>query len=234
MKIDNNIIAHRGMFDNKKIPENSLKSFQKALDKNIPIELDVQLTSDNQLVVFHDKTLDRMTNHQGVIQEKTYEEIKDYYLLDTKEKIPTLEEVLKLVKGRVLLDIEVKDTKRKKETCTLLLKILEGYSNYIIKSFNPVIVKTIKKMNKDIEVGLLIPKRYDCNYFFNLFLKSRLILLYAKPDFIAIHKSLFSKKKYLKYSKKHPIMLWTIKNKDDIKDDNNYIYICNNLPFDNE
>ena len=75
MEINSKIIAHRGIFDNIKIPENSIKAFQKAIDKNIPIELDVQLTKDNVLVVFHDYTLDRMTSQKGILQKKTYEEI---------------------------------------------------------------------------------------------------------------------------------------------------------------
>ena len=61
MKIPNNKIAHRGMFDNIKIPENSLSSFKKALKYNYSIELDIQLTKDNILVVFHDSNLKRMT-----------------------------------------------------------------------------------------------------------------------------------------------------------------------------
>lgn len=229
MKVGNKIIAHRGIFDNQKIPENSLKAFQKAVDKKIPIELDVQLTKDDVLVVFHDDDLLRMTGHDGILQKKTYEEIKNYSLLDTKEKIPMFSKVLDLVDDKVFLDIEVKGTKRIKKTCDVLLKLLEGHSNYVIKSFHPEIIRAIKKKRRDIEVGLLIPKKYDCNFIFNFFLQSRILLKYGKADFIAIHKSLIHKKKYQKLSKKYPIMLWTIKDYKDVDEEDDYIYICNNL-----
>ena len=77
MKIPNNKIAHRGMFDNIKIPENSIASFKKALKYNYSIELDVQLTKDNILVVFHDENLKRMTNLDKLVCETNYEEIKN-------------------------------------------------------------------------------------------------------------------------------------------------------------
>lgn len=229
MKVGSKIIAHRGIFDNKKIPENSLKAFQNALNKKIPIELDVQLTKDDVLVVFHDDDLMRMCGYDGILQEKTYEEIKKYSLLDTKEKIPTFQEVLDLVNDKVFLDIEVKGTKRIQKTCDVLLKLLEGHNNYVIKSFHPGIIRTIKKKRSDIEVGLLIPKKYECNFLFNFFLQSRLLLKYGKADFIAIHKSLVHKKKYQKLAKKYPIMLWTIKDYKDVDEEDDYIYICNNL-----
>ena len=61
MNIPNNKIAHRGVFNNTSIPENSMKAFQKAIDLNYSIELDIQFTKDFVLVVFHDDNLKRMT-----------------------------------------------------------------------------------------------------------------------------------------------------------------------------
>ena len=65
----NKIIAHRGIFNNIDIPENSMKAFEKALKLNYPIELDVQLTKDNVLVVLHDLSLKRMTGNSLILQE---------------------------------------------------------------------------------------------------------------------------------------------------------------------
>ena len=138
----NKIIAHRGVFDNKSVPENSMLSFKNAIKYNYPIELDVQLTKDNKLVVFHDDNLLRMTGYDKLLQEANYSEISNLKLLNTNEKIPTFSEVLKLINNRVFLDIEVKNTKRVKETCDLLMKELINYSNYSIKSFNPFINKS--------------------------------------------------------------------------------------------
>ena len=74
--LKNLIIAHRGLFNNKDIPENSLSSFKKALDKNIPIELDVRLTKDNVLVVFHDTNLKRLTGLDKKVKDVSYSVIR--------------------------------------------------------------------------------------------------------------------------------------------------------------
>ena len=97
MKLDGLMIAHRGIFDNKQIPENSLLSFSKAIQLNYPIELDVQLTKDKQLVVFHDLSLERMCGTEKFISDLTLQELRNYSLLSTDEKIPSLQEVLDLV-----------------------------------------------------------------------------------------------------------------------------------------
>ena len=227
--MNNLIIAHRGVFNNLNIPENSIKAFKKALRYNYPIELDVHLTKDNILVVFHDHNLKRMTGINKNIQDLTYDEIKKLNLLDTNEKIPTLKEVLELINNKILLDIEVKNTKRIKDTCNLLLKELENYSNYDLKSFNPRIVRYLKKKNPNLIVGYLIENKYH-NKLYNLLLKNNFIIKYCNPDFLAINKKLLNNKKFKKIVEKYPTMLWTIKNKQQITTDK-YIYICNNLPY---
>ena len=101
-------IAHRGIFDNKEVAENSLTAFKRAKELNIPIELDVQLTKDQTLVVFHDINLKRMCGIDKYLEDTTYQELQTLTLLTTKEKIPTLNEVLNLIQGKVRLDIEIK------------------------------------------------------------------------------------------------------------------------------
>ena len=97
-------IAHRGVHNNIDVPENSLLAFKKAKDLNLPIELDIQITKDNQIIVFHDYNLKRMTNIDKNIKDCTYQELTTIKLLKTKEKIPLLKEVLKLINGKVLLE----------------------------------------------------------------------------------------------------------------------------------
>lgn len=222
MKIPNNKIAHRGMFDNIKIPENSIASFKKALKYNYSIELDVQLTKDNVLVVFHDNNLKRMTGLDKLITDTNYEELKKLKLLNTKESIPTLDEVLNLINNKVLLDIEVKDTKKIKEITNILKYKLKNYNNYVLKSFNPRIVRNLKK-NINTEVGYLIDSKHK-------FLYSNLIIKYSKADFLSISKKLLKSKKFQKLKNKYQLLIWTIKDKDEIKDEN-IIYICNSLPY---
>lgn len=229
MKINGNIIAHRGVYDNKLIPENSLKAFQKAIDLNYPIELDVQLTKDNILIVFHDETLKRMTQNNEYIKNIKYDNLKNITLLETTETIPKFKDVLKLINGQVLLDIEIKNTKKIKETCEILVKELQGYKNFIIKSFNPKIVRYLKKNYPSLEVGVLIADKSN-NKFYDIILTSKISLMYCKPDFIAISTKLLNKKKFRKLSKTIPTLIWTIEDKNEIIN-NELIYICNNLPF---
>ena len=102
-------IAHRGYFNNAgECPENSLGAFQKAVENGFGIELDVQLTSDKRLVVFHDDSLLRMCKVDKKVRDCTYEELQQYRLASSNEKIPLFVDVLKLVNGAVPLIIEVK------------------------------------------------------------------------------------------------------------------------------
>ena len=223
------IIAHRGVFDNQKIPENSIASFKKALLFSYAIELDVQLTKDNVLVVFHDDSLERMTHKNGFVQEKTYAELQKLSLLNTKEKIPTLKEVLNLVHGKVFLDIEIKPTKRIVETCNILLSELSHYSNYSLKSFHPKIVRYLRVHYPQVQVGYLISNHYQ-NRFYQWSLASYFMIHYSKAEFLSIHKKLMKTKKFQKLKRKYPISVWTVKTKEEMKD-SSIQYICNCLPY---
>lgn len=228
MNLNNLQISHRGIHDNIKIPENSLLAFKEAIKNNFAIELDVQLTKDNVLIVFHDNNLKRMTNYDKNIKDLTYNEIKEFNLLDTKEKIPTLKEALELVNGKVLLDIEIKKTKKIKLIIKNISEILNNYNyKFLIKSFSPKIVRCLKKHNKNYKIGLLIKHN-----FYNGII-GRLILNYCKPDFLAISKKYIKTNGINSKLKEYPILIWTIKTKEEFNFYKKYNgIICNNLPFD--
>src|SRR6478672_815772 len=100
------IIGHRGAKGYK--PENTLSSFQKAVDMKVDgIELDVHSSSDGEIVVFHDETLDRMTNGRGNISQYSFSELRDFRIA-REHQIPTLKEVFDLVDKRCLINIELK------------------------------------------------------------------------------------------------------------------------------
>ena len=221
------IIAHRGVFNNKDIPENSIKAFREAIKLNIDVEFDVQITKDNILVVFHDDNLKRMTNVNKKIEDSTYEEISNLTLLDTKEKIPTLDEVLNTINNNVFMDIEIKNNKRYKILCDLLVKKLNNNKNYSLKSFNPMIVRYINKKYPDINIGYLIGDKYDFKLL-KYILPTKFMIKYSKCDFISISKKLLNKNKFKIISKIYPTQIWTIKDMREIIDDK-YTYICNNI-----
>lgn len=215
MKLEGLIIAHRGVFDNKNIPENSLAAFSKAIRLGYPIELDVQLTRDKNLVVFHDDSLDRMCGVSKYIKDLTLKEIKSYSLLSTNEKVPKLQEVLDLVCGKVLLDIEVKHTSSVELIGTLLLDILKDYSgDILLKSFHPSMVRYLKR-NSSYPIGLLITY-FPTSKFYSYFMSSELLLLFTNPDFIAVNKKIVAKKRIQKFRKKIPLFVWTIKEKEEL------------------
>ena len=88
-----NIYAHRGIFDNKNIVENTIKSFREALKINVNIELDVRVTKDKEIVAFHDKDLKRLTSIDKDVKDLTYDELSKITLLNTTDTIPKFEQV---------------------------------------------------------------------------------------------------------------------------------------------
>lgn len=230
--LNNLIIAHRGIHNNIDIPENSLKAIKEALKENIPIEIDVQLTKDNQLIVFHDDDLKRMTNTNELVYNKTLAEIKKLKLLNTNENIPTLDEILKITNNQVLLFIEIKHTKKIELVCKTLVNNLNSYgNNYVIKSFDPKIIHWFKKNKPNITRGLIMMKHKK--NIKNIILNNDLILHYCKPDFISISTKLYKTKRFQKISTKIPTILWTIKGYSEIINLQNksLSFVCNNLPF---
>ena len=103
-------IAHRALHDAAKgRPENSRAAVEAAVNQNFGIEIDVQLTSDNQALVFHDYDLDRLTIARGHIRERSAADLATINLKNSAEGLPTLREILEIVAGKVALLIELKD-----------------------------------------------------------------------------------------------------------------------------
>ena len=83
-----NIYTHRGLFDNKRIVENTINAFKKALIENLNIELDIRTTKDNKIIVFHDSNIERLTGINRLVKDMTYDELSKVNLLNTTDKIP--------------------------------------------------------------------------------------------------------------------------------------------------
>ena len=111
------VVGHRGCW--QQAPENSLIAIQRCIDKGVDVvEIDVRQTKDGELVLLHDKTLDRTTTLTGMLADKTYSDIASGRLrmreggvaeMITSEKIPTLKEALNLAKNQILINLDVKD-----------------------------------------------------------------------------------------------------------------------------
>ncbi len=185
----NTFIAHRGLFNNVDLPENSYPAFEAAIDKDFGIELDVQLTKDNQLVVFHDGNINRMCGVKKKISSLTYEQLSSYKLLDTDLSAPLFEDVISLIDGKVPVIIEIKAHGAFMKATKMLVKRLESYKGiYCIQSFNPAIIRWLKVNKPDITRGILsndylrLPKKTLTQKFI---VSNLLFNAWCKPDFIS-------------------------------------------------
>ena len=162
---DTQITAHRGA--SKAAPENTLPAFEAAIESGADyIELDVQLTSDGELVVFHDEKLDRTTDGQGILSKYTYEQLQQLsagsWFGDGVEfadtKIPLLSEVLDLTGDDIMLNIEIKDRGDAIATAEKTVELIEEYdivSSCYVTSFSYKALKKVKKLNPKIKTGLI-------------------------------------------------------------------------------
>ena len=218
-------IAHRGLFDNhSEAPENSLAAFRKAVDEGYGIELDVQMTADDRLVVFHDDTLERMCGIDRMLTECTYEELKRFRLKKSNEQIPLFDEVLEIIAGKVPLIVEVKSAGRWKETTQRMAERMDHYEGiYCMESFHPLAVAWFRKHRPDIIRGQLADDffRSKKELFFPVkwVLSNMLMNNRSRPDFIAYNFKHADQFSYRVLRKLFPVenAAWTVKSKADLK-----------------
>lgn len=136
--------AHRGLYDNTYgPPENTLLAFLAAAEYGYGIELDLQMTNDKKVVIFHDDDLIRAAGIDKRIADMNYDEIKDIELFGSKESIPVFSDFLALIAGKVPLIVELKsDPKRTDELCNAVYSELKNYKgDFCIESFDPFITR---------------------------------------------------------------------------------------------
>ncbi len=218
--------AHRGLHNlSLGIPENSMTAFVNAVEKGYGIELDVQLTKDEKLVVFHDTMLSRVCGIDLPVSQKTYAQLRELNLFKTDEKIPLLEDVLKVVDGKVPLLIEIKLINTNTRVCFLLNQLLSAYKGaYMIESFNTFALHWYKKHRPDIIRGQLSanllgrkPGRSDI---VTSFLTTNLMgNCLGRPDFIAYcyHDTYNLGYQILKRVLKTPTFAWTLHSEEAYK-----------------
>ena len=182
--------AHRGLYTkDQTIPENSLAAFEQAVKNGYGAELDVQLSGDGQVVVFHDGNLERMCGLNQNLSSLTYPELKKFSLGQSQEKIPLFSDVLRLVDGRSPLIVELKAGKNYVELCRKTWDILKKYQGaYCIESFDPRIVRWFKKNAHRVIRGQLSDSYKNAPSvppFLRFLLRGLFGNFLAKPHFIA-------------------------------------------------
>ncbi|MEG0291713.1 MAG: glycerophosphodiester phosphodiesterase family protein [Anaerovoracaceae bacterium] len=225
-------IAHRGLH-NSKFPENSIGAFNNALDKGYPIEIDVQITKDKVLYVFHDYNTYRMTGMDEDIRKINSKQVNSFRLKDTEFTIPTLDEVLELVNGKVPVLIDIKSKSAPGHIENLLIKKLDSYSGSVaIQSFNTFSLRYIKKKAPNLIVGQLAGNKIHKNAtrLQSWILKDCKVSKIIRPDFLSYNIEDLPNKSIEKYRKKGMTVIgWTVRNTEDRKKGSIY---CDNYVFD--
>ena len=251
--------AHRGFHDKPVVPENSLAAFRRAVERGFGAELDIHLTKDGQLVVFHDSDLKRCTGAEGILEEKTLAELRQLRLEGTDELIPLFDEVLELfeaTKGSISraagsdrelpphtlpLIIELKTRAGNHEALAeAACKRLDSYKGtFCVESFDPRAIQAVRKLRPDIVRGQLstdfrvnpedAPKGTA-----GLLTDLKLDVL-SRPDFVAYDFTYKDNAAFLRAVKSGiQGVSWTIRSREDLKTAESLGYIPIFEKFDPE
>ena len=205
------IIAHRGAPSYAK--ENTIESFEKALILGADmIEFDVRRTKDNVLIAYHDEMI------QGhSIKDLTYKGISQM-ARNQGFGIPTVEEVLNWSRGKIRLDVELKEEGYEKEVVELLFGYFEK-DQFVITSFNDASLRVIKERYPDIKTGLIlgrgIPSYHILTRLQEFFSMQR--CKKAKADFLVAHLKLLRVGFLERAQRSHqPVFVWTVNDEEMI------------------
>jgi glycerophosphoryl diester phosphodiesterase len=151
-------IGHRGAKGH--IAENTIASIRKAIELGADgIEIDVFLCKSGEIVLFHDKTLEKLTNGYGNIEDKNLEELRKLKVLNSSYSIPTLEEVLKSIDKDVFLNIELKGRNTAQGSLDLIRKYIRKnkieLNNILFSSFNWEELKDLRSLSDKVQLALI-------------------------------------------------------------------------------
>lgn len=211
-------IAHRGLHS-EAIPENSMAAFQQAIEAGYAIELDVQITSDGEVVVIHDYDLLRVAGVDALVAEQSWSDIQALPLNGTSETIPRLTDVLELVDGSVPLLIELKNEGEVGLLEQAVIDVLAGYDGlYAIQAFNPFVLNYFKKHAPHMIRGQLSShfKDEDLAFYEKFLLRYLVLNNLSEPSFIAYEKdSMPDWLAKLQRRKNAYLIAWTVLSAED-------------------
>lgn len=215
--------AHRGLHDIRRgVVENTLPAFEVACDAGYGIELDIQFSSDMQVMVFHDDDLKRMAGDPRKIWQVPREELQALPLGGFDDaRIPTLRQALDAVGGRVPLLIELKNGPYNTRLCQALMEHLEGYpGEYIVESFNPLIVLWFRRHAPQVVRGQLVDSlpsyRPVVNSVAGFFMAGLLLNCLSRPDFVSYNANAprFFSPHFQRFMFRTPMAAWTVRDKN--------------------
>ena len=143
-------IAHKGAI--KYAPENTLEAFRKAIKLNVDVvEFDVHLTKDKSVVVMHDHNIKKTTDGRGLIKNLTFKELRKFHE-SNGESVPTLQEVIDILKKHTICKIDIKDKSIYKNVIKIV--IMNNLKNFIITCDYHSVIKKIKQINPNIKCAI--------------------------------------------------------------------------------
>lgn len=155
-------IAHRGLHDRAAgVIENSRSAFERAVERGLTIECDVQLSSDGVPIIFHDDALERLTGAAGFLRERSAAELTALPLLGSAagDRPQRFTEFLEQIAGRTLLQIELKTQQGASATETLARTAAEAMANYrgpvTVESFDPALITLIRRFGFKGPIGII-------------------------------------------------------------------------------
>ncbi len=194
------IAAHRGAHLEE--PENSMAALKKTIELGVDImELDVRFTKDRKMVLMHDKKVDRTTNAKGLVSDFTFEEIRKLRLKHleqvTNEQIPTLEEAFQMAKGKILIDLDIKDDATL-DSIIVLVNRMKMEKNCFFFVYEPEEVLMLQKKNKNFQIMIRTENEEAVK---------KLVASGAKPQAVHIDPSHYSPE-VVKAIKQIPARVW--------------------------
>ncbi len=211
-------IAHRGLHDLREgAPENTLAAFKRAAGRGFPIELDVQLLQDGQVVVFHDQTLERLTGAKGRLSALTWPEVRRLEILHTGEPIPLLSQVLEMVSGQVPLLIEIKAWGTRAGLLErAVLDLVAGYCGlFAVQSFSPLTLSWFAGHAPEVLRGHVSGTFRNNPYISPLrkwVLKNLFLLPLSRPHFLVYDIRALRSVPVRVFRGKRPLIGWVAKN----------------------
>jgi glycerophosphoryl diester phosphodiesterase len=204
--------AHRGLHG-PGVPENSLAAAEAAIAAGMGIECDIQMSSDNVPLVFHDWELDRLTGEYGPVAARSAEALCRIALIETAQTIWRLGDLLDLVAGRVPILVEIKSRPdfAIAEACIAIAKALEAYTgDYAVMSFDPRMGEWFAKHSPATSRGLVITDTLD--HGFKSAWRAPYALERAAPDFLACDvRDLPNAITSLWRESGRPLLTWTVR-----------------------
>ena len=203
------IISHRGR-TSKNSEDNTLEAINNAINVGTDmVEVDIRRTKDFQIICFHDAALNDV-----LLNDMNYSEI-----IKLNPNIPTLEEVLLQSKNKIEVDVEFKEAGYEEEVVSMILDHF-NYEDFIIKSFNPYVVKEVKEIDKNLKVGMLLGSEISLNQLLEVIYESLFLYNFkaSGADFISPYYKIFEAGWVSRFvSKGVPVQVWTVNDQDLLK-----------------